>query len=280
MTCWGQSARSPAILSVRQSCGLLLTALTWATAGCAPVWHLHYDEAEKLARARQRPLAIFYKAPLDVRSSQLEDLLETPPARQWLADKVRCILTSDFPPFRRYVAQFGVLQAPALILIHPDGTYHARNAPADLDELLAFLQQAQPPGRTPELNPQIPRAIDYRWEGIYEQALAAARQQNRELFIVYKWWLSPESTELLNMLQTRPEVARHFNETVNCVLDMDYLPNRTHLQRYGVTEVPAVVLVHRDGTYHAHSGPMTAVEIVRFVTGAKPPGRVPRGGRP
>jgi hypothetical protein len=72
-------------------------------------------------------------------------------------------------------------------------------------------------------------------------------------------------------------VARHFTETVNCLLDMDYSPNRRHVRKYGVTRVPAIILVHRDGTYHTHTGPMTADQIVRFATSARSSGRTPRG---
>ncbi len=257
---------------------LLLAASLAVGAGCAPVWHLHYDEAERLARTQKRALVVFYKAPFDTQSGQLEDLLETPQASALLRDKVRCMLTTEFAPHRKYAAQYGAMQAPALVIIHDDGTYHSRQGSMNLQELQSFFAQAKAPGSRPQLDPQIPRPIDYRWQGIYEDAVSLARRQNRELLIVYKWWLSPESTELLNLFLVRPEVARHFTETVNCLLDMDYLPNRTHMRRYGATQVPSVVLVHRDGTYHAHTGPMTAEQIVRFVTTSKAPGRKPGSG--
>jgi hypothetical protein len=257
----------------------LWVVLAWPVcAGCAPQWHLQYQDAEYAARAQEQPLVVFYKDPWDSSSSQMEDLLEGPQAAPLLAGKVRCMLTTDFPPYRKYVAQYGVSQAPALILIHPDGTYHAHNGAMTLERIRAFFTNALPPGAKPVLSPQIPRTIDYRyyrWEGVYGEALAKARRQNRRLLLVYKWWLSAECNELLATLHTRPEVARHFAETVNCLLDRDYSPNRTHVRRYGVTNVPAMILLHRDGTYHAHTGPMTAEQIVRFVTASKPPGQVP-----
>lgn len=260
--------------------GRLGLRLWWAVAlpagaGCGPVWYFQYQEAENAARAAERPMVVFYKDPFDPKSSRMQDLLEGNQIAPLLADKIRCVLTTEFAPDHKYIAQYGVIQAPALILIHPDGTYHAHNGPMSLEEIRGFLTEARPPGARPTLNPQIPRDIDYRWEGDYEKAMSKARRQNRESLIVYKWWLSAESTELLATLQTRAEVARHFTETVNCLLDRDYLPNRTHVRRYGVSDVPAVILVHRDGTYHAHPGPMTAEQIVRFVTASKPPGKVP-----
>ena len=256
-----------------------LAGVLSATAGCAPAWHLHYQEAENAARAQERATVVFYKDPFDRTSSQMEDLLERPEVAPLLADKVRCKLTTEYGPHKKYVAQYGVFQAPALILIHADGTYHAHNGTMSAERLRAFFANAHPPGARPNLSPQIPRSIDYRWEGDYDSALAKAGRQNREMLIVYKWWLSAESTELLATLQTRPEVARHFTETVNCLLDRDYLPNRGHVRRYGVSDVPAMILVHRDGTYHAHRGPMTAEQIVRFVSASKTGGKVP-GVRP
>jgi len=259
--------------------GVVCWGLWMTCVGCAPVWHLHYDQAEKAARGQNLPLLVFYKDSFDPSSSQIQDLLEEAEVKPLLSGKVRCMLTSEFPPYRRYVAQYGVMQPPALVLIHPDGTYHARQGPIGAEEVRDFFINAKPPGAEPNPNPQIPRTIDYQWQGIYEDAAALAVKQNRELFIVYKWWLSSESNELLATLLNRPEVARHFTETVNCLLDTAYLPNRTHVREYGVTGVPALILVHRDGTYHDHTGPMTAEQIVRWVSSAKAPGKRPAGTR-
>lgn len=222
-------------------------------------------------------MLIFYKAPLDRQSSLMEDVLEHGRAQPLLAGKTLCMLVNEYPPHRKYVAQYGVAQPPALVLVHPDGTYHRYDGPADLQHIGDFLVSAKAPGDRPKLSPQIPRTIDYRWEGNFEEAQAKAQRQNRELLIVYKWWLSGESTELIATFDSRPEVARHFTETVNCLLDMDYLPNRIHVRKYGVTQVPALVLVHRNGTYHAHTGPMSADQIVRFVSQARRSrGKAPR----
>jgi hypothetical protein len=240
--------------------------------GCAPVWHLSYDPAEREARSAEKPLVIFYKDLQNLQSARLEDLLDQPEVAKHLSGKVLCKLIDEFPPDRKFVSQYGVTQAPALVIIHPDGTYHRHASGASLEEVVAFFAQSQPPGQQPMTTAQVPRTIDYAWEGIYEDALAKASRLNRELFIVYKWWLSPESTELLNVFLNRPEVARHFTNTVNCLLDMDYTPNRAIVRKYGVNSVPALILVHRDGTYHTRTGTMTAEEIISFATAARAPG--------
>ncbi|MFQ5491761.1 MAG: hypothetical protein ACE5GE_13665 [Phycisphaerae bacterium] len=253
------------LLGKRSICGCVLAVC----AGCGPVWHLDFQSAENEARGQEKPLLIFYKAPLDRQSSLMEDAMEQGQAQAWLKGKALCMLVSEYPPHRKYVAQFGVIQPPALVLVHPDGTFHRYDGPADVERIGDFLTSAKPPGARPVINPQIPRTIDYRWEGNYEEAQAKARRQNREMLIVYKWWVSAESTELIATLESRPEVARHFTETINCLLDMDYLPNRIHVRQYGVTQVPSIILVHRDGTYHAHTGPMSADQMVRFVNSAR-----------
>jgi len=265
--------------SQRAARGAACLFLICLPAGCAPQWFLEYQTAENQARAKEQPLVIFYKDPFDLQSSAMEDLLESPAARPPLNGKVRCLLTTEFAPHRRYVAQYGILQPPALAIVHPDGTYHSTSGPiTTIDQLRQFFAQARPPGLVPVANPQIPRNIDirfYRWEGDFEAALSKARRQGRELCIVYKWWLSPESNDLLAVLHSRPEVARHFADTINCLLDLDYAPNRAFVRRFGVTTVPAIILVHRDGTYHSHTGAMSADQIIRFVTASQGPGAVP-----
>ncbi len=255
---------------------LVLSLACWILAGCAPVWHYEFEVAENITRAQEKEMLVFFKDSLDIHSSKMEKVLENPLVKAQFANRVLCKLVSDFPPHRRYVAQYEVLQPPALILIHVDGTFHRYSGLPDPEQVQQFLASSKAPGIAPTANPQIARNIDYRWEGVYKNAVAKAERMNRKLFVVYKWWLSPESTELLSVLLNRPEVARHFAETVNCLLDMDYLPNRSHVRRYGITDVPAVILIDRDGTYHAHSGPMTADQLIRFaVRSANTPGKKP-----
>lgn len=244
--------------------------------GCSPTWSLSFDDAERQARRLEQPLLVVYKDAFDTKSAAVQDILLSPSIQPLLKNKVLVVLTTEYPPDRRIVAQYGVTRAPAVVLIHPDGTYNALTEVSTPEVLESFLDRSKPPGLTPSTHPQVSRTLDYaEWEGIYENAVARAQRQNRELLIVYKWWLSAESTDLLSTIQNRPDVARHFAPTVNCLLDYDYAPNREHMRRFGVTTYPAIVRVSRGGSYQVLSGPMNPQDITRFMSGTAPAGSAP-----
>ncbi len=249
---------------------------TLATGGCGPGsdWDLSYNAALGKAQAKNTDLVVFYKNHLDASSGQMEDLLTKPPISRLLAGKVECLLVPEFEPNRRFVAQYGVDDVPAIIIIHPDETYHAVQGPQTLEALEKFITEAVPPGEKPDLNPSVPREYEYRWFNIYEDALEEAKRQNRQLLVVYKWWLSGDSSELIRRMM-KPEVARHFATMIHCMLDWDYVPNRQHMAQFGVDKVPALVIVHQDGTFHAMEGLASISKIVEFAVAARAPGRTP-----
>jgi hypothetical protein len=265
MTCWSGPVSS--------GCRLLCWGCLLAS-GCGSAWIDSYNLAEQVARSRETDLVLFYKDHLDPQSGQMAERLEDPHVQSALAGKVKCVLVTVFEPNAKFVAQYDVSSAPALIVVHPDQTYHAREGLMTVEQIVDFLRSAQAPGEKPELNPQLPREYQYQWIGIYEEALERAQRQNRKLFIVYKWWLSGESNELLRRL-SKPEVARHVHDMTHCLLDWDYVPNRRHMASYGVQKVPAMVIVHQDGTYHAKEGLPEIADIVRFIVNARAPGQLP-----
>ena len=155
-----------------------------------------------------------------------------------------------------------------MILVHRDGTYHQRTGVMSAEGITNFLKTAAPPGQQPMINPQIPREIDYDWEADYERAFEIAEQQHRPVFIFYKSVVSADANEMFGTLD-RPDVAELFDDTVNCLLDWGYAPNRRFMTQYGVTNVPALVIVNPDGTHHARQGRMTAAQVISFVRTAK-----------
>jgi len=262
----------PKNLTVRRWAWLLVLAVV-PLSGCAPGlagWTLSYDEAQKAAQARQSGIVVLYKDHLDPQSGRMEDVLRDSRVTPLLSGKVKCLLLTDFEPNRRFVAQYGVEEPPALIVIHPDQTSHARSGLMSVEQVVAFLKSATPPGTRPQINPQVPRTYGYNWLGIYEEALGQARRQNRPLLIVYKWWLSSESTELLRRL-SRPEVARHFGDMVHCLLDWDYIPNRKIMADLGVNKVPAMVIITQSGTRYRSVGLVEIKDIIKFAVSARPP---------
>lgn len=238
--------------------------------GCGPHWVYTFVEAENLARPREKPIFVCYRDPFDPVSGRMFDILSTPEAGDLVKNMVCCTLVTEYDPNRRFMAQYGCNDAPAMVIIHPDGTYHSRPGPLDdMQQLRAFVESAKPPGQKPNVDIQIPRPSDWvvRAEGDYEVAVQKAKRQNRKMIVVYKWWLDASSTELLRRL-LRPEVAARTTETINCVLDWDYIPNRAFVSRYGVTQFPAIIVVHQDGSHQAHNGLASTEEIARFLTRA------------
>lgn len=254
-----------------------------ALAGCGgPQWYDSFAEAEQRRQQdrksdrSERTLFIFYKDHLDPNSGRMLEVLESPSVKPLLDAKIRCVLVKDFPPNQRYLAQYDVSSTPALVLVHPDGTYHVREGLLSANQTREFLTSSQPPGAQPKSNVGSLSVPDYAWIGSYDDAVKAAARQNRKLFILYKWWLSPESTELINRL-SNARVRQQLGSMVHCILDWDYAPNRSFVGRYEINKVPAMIIVHPDGTYHAQVGLLTVDQIINFVAGARPPGRTPSG---
>ncbi len=233
--------------------------------GCGPVWQYDYDVALRQARGRQRDLLVLFKDPLDAESGTARDALEAAAARTSMDDKVWCMLVPFHTPSRRFVAQYGILEAPAIIVVHPDSTYHALPGVRTEDEVAVFLKEAKAPGAAPNLNPQVPHRVTFPYFNVHERALDAARNQNRRLFIVYKWWVDGRSSKLIHRL-SRPHVSSQFGEAVKCILDWDHIPNRRHVAKYGVTTFPAMIIVEPDGRHRVLPGVPTIDDIIRFAT--------------
>lgn len=233
-------------------------------AGCGgPTWHFAYDEGLRQARREERDLLVFYKDPLDVRSGRMRDVLEDGGVLPLVNGRVRCQLVPSYAPDRAFVSQYGIDDAPALILIHPDGTFHALAGEHDAAAVRAFLESSQAPGAHPNRNPRLPQGASLEYFNSFDRAVEKAQNQNRRLVIVYKWWLQGESTELIRRF-SRPDVARYFADSVNCILDWDYALNRAFVARYGVSHFPAMVIVDPNGQYRTLTGVPSVDQIIRF----------------
>ncbi len=248
-------------------CMLMMAAA--APCGCGPPFIAEFETAQRLAAQQDKELLVYYQSWIVAECGKMKKAIESPRVQHKLADRVLCILDESYEPYQRLVAQYGVDHYPALILIHRDGTYHQHSGALSADAIINFIETARAPGRRPIINPQIPRRIDYRWQADYEHAFKLAEQQNRPVFIFYKSVISADCNEMLFNVLNRPDVAVHFNDTVNCLLDWYYPPNRRLMARYGVTNVPGIVIVNPDGTHHARQGRMTAPQVISFVRGAK-----------
>ncbi len=255
---------------VRPAAGVaILAAVLTAGVGCAPQWVYTFVQAENRAKPAEKPILVLYRNHLEPDSTRLMEAVNDPRILRLTEGMVRCSLVSDYQPNRLFVQQYGVTAPPALIVIHPDGTYHSMSGVATVEQIADFLAKAKAPGHEPKVDIQVPRPPDFliRAEGIYERAVDKAQRQNRKLLIVFKWWLDADSNELLRRMM-RPEVASRCTESINCVLDWDYIPNRAHVAQYGVEHYPAIIAVNRDGSFEVLRGLHTVEEIVAFLTRA------------
>ncbi|MCB9849707.1 MAG: hypothetical protein H6817_03290 [Phycisphaerales bacterium] len=251
-------------------CALVVAAfVTVGQTGCAPAWKYSYIDAERTAADTASDLLICYRDHLDLGSADLEDALKSAELAPMIKNFVRCSLVSAYAPNRAYMAQFGVTSPPGVVVVHSDGTYHALTENLTPDGIRDFLASAKAPGSKPQRNTSVPRPTDYllRAEGVYETAVDRAQRLNRNLLIVYKWWLDEDSTKLIARM-SRPEVAAQCTNTVNCVLDWDFIPNRGHVAQYGVQEYPAIIIVHRDGTSDVLQGLAPVDRIIGFLDNA------------
>ena len=121
---------------------------------------------------------------------------------------------------------------------------------------------------------------DYKWRWDYQQAEQQARQQNKYLFVFYKWWLSNDSNRMHDYINADPAVAAQLQDTINLLLEKDSSPEyANYLAKYGVTAPPAFVIVAPDGTYYVAGGFIPKDRFIEFIKNAKA-GRSPSGKRP
>jgi len=214
-------------------------------------------------------MLLFFRAVDQSRPDPTLDALRSTPLKQQTAQYVLCSLYRSYEPDRRYVAQYGVDRAPALIVMHGDGTYHARTGVTSAAQISEFLAAAQPPGAAPVLNPYIPRETNYVWHSSLESAEAAAQQKGQSILIVFDRWWSRERRTLEKLLERR-EVYSRFADMVHCrpgsILGLD----DQSMARFGVMNLPALVVVHPDGSHHVLELPTSYESIVRFADRARP----------
>lgn len=259
--------------------GLVVTfALVLAT-GCSSTWgrwrpngwDADYDAAEARVAEAGGEMLIFFRAVDQGRPDPTFDALRSAPLKQQTARYVRCSLYRSYEPDRRYVAQYGVERPPALIVVHGDGTYHARMGLTSEAQISEFLAAAQSPGAAPVLNPHIPRETNYAWHSSLESAEAAARKTGQSILIVLDRWWSRERRKLEKLLEHR-EVYGRFARMVHCRPGSILGLGDQSMARFSVKNLPALVIVHKDGSHHVLELPTSYEAVVRFADRARPSG--------
>jgi len=230
-----------------------------------------------MARRHDRDMFIHF---CDSSRRQLEstgEALRDPAVEERLKNVVCCRMFRSYAPDRRYVAQFDVERAPALIYVRQDGTYHAREGAADVDEILALLDAAQSPGKRVQVDPWIPRSEPYHWIDDPQEALRESRESSRPVLFVFYRWMRGDWNDLEDLL-LRHEVYPRFTNAIHCRLSSLNSAGKAQAQAFGIEEWPALVIAFPDDTYQSLELPTGYAQIARFAESALgDPGRASTG---
>lgn len=227
-------------------------------------WQTDYDSAERQAAAADRPLLVYYRDTRRTANRDLHRAVHSTEFKRHLEGYVCCELYSDIERDRRFVEQYGVREAPALIVVHRDGTYHALERPASMEGMISFLEGATPPGLTSVPNPQLARMPTFHWAG----SIAAAERQSRErdvpaLILLTRAW-APATYDLMSWIE-RHHVYARIHSWVLCRVDEVNPLNLQANNRFGVSQFPAVVILLPDGTHYVLERPGSADDVARFL---------------
>lgn len=268
-------------LTRSRSCGARMAVIVVAIAlqfasGCKvslPRWDMggwleDYESAETQARNSDSELMIYYKRVTPGFDDPMHDALKSPPVDQLIEPYVRCVLSPSYEPDRRYVGQYGVERAPALIVVHRDGTYHARTGLVTEPQITQFLSDVVGPGRTPAINLNVRRSPKYAWHRSLESAQEEGQRTGKPILIVFDRWLSGDWMRLRAMLARR-EVYIRFADMVHCRPNSVFTFGRSGAARFGVDNLPAIVIMYPDGTSRALELPSSYEAIARFADRAR-----------
>ena len=142
-------------------------------------WFADYDAAEARVRESGRELLIIYQDNRPGGDRALEHAVKSGAGATLSERHVRCVLSKAYEPDRRYVAQYGIERAPALILIHRDGTYHARSGGMSSADVARFIANATQPGKIPVINHYVPRTPVYGWRDNVDAAMEASKRSGK-----------------------------------------------------------------------------------------------------
>lgn len=232
-----------------------------------------FESAESIQRRTGRSVLYVYFDSRAQYDKPLRKSLADSGVKEKMGDLVRCSLYRTYEPDRRFAAQFRVEKAPALIVAHADGTYHSFVDPPTPERIQQFLIQSTEPGVAAARDERIARDVRYEWMTDLDAAMKEANRSNRSLLAVLYRGGSRDWNILSQMLE-RPEVFRRFDGWVHARLSGWAGAPKDAMNRLGVENVPALVIVRADGSSSVLLMPGNYEAIVRFADEA---GRVASG---
>ena len=255
---------SVVVISVAVSAGCSSTPIErlrlWVSGG----WAADYEAAEQRAETTGAPRVLYFRSGRLSPTDSAFDALRAPEIEARLVDYVRGTLVQSHEPDRRYAAQFGVLRAPSVILIHADGTYHAHSGLVNPETLARFIDQATPPGTVAAHNPLVPRTYHYKWINDFETANARSRQLGKPMVVAYERRLMGDTRRLAEMLHAH-EVGLRLSDFVHCRVSLLPTVGDGFISPFGAVRLPALVLAYPDGRHDVLEMPTSSEAIARFV---------------
>lgn len=233
-------------------------------------WVADYDTAEHRMRQSNRDLLIFYVDDRAGHDGIMDGMIKEPAVKDLGQHHICCTLVKSFEPDRRYVAQYGVDRAPALIRVHRDGTYHATTQVLSTHDILQFVQDSTSPGATPASNAYIPRKARYMWLDSIEQGQQIAGHSERSMLVLlYRSWTG--DWDQMEDLLAPHEVYSRLSSMVHVrERHVSIFANHTSTP-FGDLQLPALVIVAADGAFRTLELPTSSDAIVRFADSALAP---------
>lgn len=233
-------------------------------------WRTDFESGEKSAEQDGRDLFIYYENTRPGVHDDLRDLLESDELRLALRPYVCCRLFRSHEPDRRFVAQYGVERAPAVIVIHRDATYHALTGRRSADEIVDFLERAQSPGATPVYDPLLPRRAEANWQhngGLFQWEKP---DPNKSDLLVYERRFSDDWKRMRALLD-RPELREHLRHRNLRRMTIGWPWTDRVDTPYGELSPPAVVVIDADGSHHIVERPDAVASLSSALLGVGAP---------
>ncbi len=106
--------------------------------------------------------------------------------------------------------------------------------------------------------------VEYKWEDNIERAEQRAKAEKKYLFVFYKWWVPSETGRMEADVLSQPDVAKLFENTVNCRIVYEYGPNREYMAKHGVDRAPGFLIEAPDGSYQKQIGYVPKEAFIRW----------------
>lgn len=110
--------------------------------------------------------------------------------------------------------------------------------------------------------------VQMKWEENIDHAEQMAKAERKSLFVFYKWWLVSESNRMQEMLEKDPDIARLFQNTINCRIVYEWKPNQQYMARHGVDRAPGFLIKTPDGAFQKLVGYVPKEAFLRWATSA------------